>query len=248
MAVVCIVFQGPAIALVGGAQLARGDIAREVVMIEDARGRHCTGTVLARDIVLTAAHCTSEATKLTISRSVAAGVENYKVLTVVIHPQYDTRSYANSQAAVDLALLKLESPLSDPSSVLIRGRVPLRGERFVVAGFGVTASGSLAGLGTLRTAVLTAVGEPSTLQLRLSYSATHDVTVGGLGSCYGDSGGPVFERASGRFVLIGVLSWANGPNMSRGCGGITGVTPLARHREWIVKTAREMGSTVNYVR
>ena len=246
--VLCTVLQGPAIALVGGAQIARGDIVRQVVMIKGARGTHCTGTVLARDIVLTAAHCTSEATGLTVSRSSDAGEESYKVVAVVTNLQYDVRSHPKFQAAVDLALLKLESPLSDPKPVMMRGRVPLPGERFIVAGFGITASGSLAGLGTLQTATLIAVGEPSSLQLRLADPASRGGAVLGVGSCDGDSGGPVFGWSGDRFVLIGVLSWSNGPNMSTGCGGITGVTPLAPHREWIVKTAGEMGRRVNFAR
>jgi secreted trypsin-like serine protease len=247
-AILCTVFQRPAIALVGRAQPARGDIARQVVMITSVRGAHCTGTVLAPNIVLTAAHCTSEATGLTVSRSGEAGAAGYKVLAVVVHPQYDATNYARSQAAIDLALLKLGSPLPNSTLVAMRGRVPLPGERFVVAGFGIMASGWSAGLGTLQTATLVVIGEPSSLQLRLADPASQGGAVAGLGSCDGDSGGPVFQRSGSRFVLVGVLSWSNGPNMSAGCGGVTGVTPLARHREWMIRTAREMGSGVNWVR
>jgi V8-like Glu-specific endopeptidase len=64
------------------------------VMIKSARGTHCTGVVLARDIVLTAAHCTSEGTELTVSRSADAGVGGNRVIAVVTHPQYDAWSYA----------------------------------------------------------------------------------------------------------------------------------------------------------
>ena len=210
-------------------------------MIRSARGARCTGIVLARNIVLTAAHCTSDATELTVYRSTEAGAESYKVIAVAAHPQYDARGYAKSQAAVDLALLKLALPLSDPVPVAMRDRVPLPGERFLVAGFGDAAAGSSAGLGALQTATLSVIGEPSSLQLRLADPASHGGAVAGLGSCRGDSGGPVFEWSGGRFVLVGVLSWSNGPNMSTGCGGITGVTPIARHRQWIVKTTKRMG-------
>src|SRR5258705_543791 len=125
-----------------------------------------TGIVLARDIVLTAAHCTSDATQLTVYRSAEAGAESYKVIAVAAHPQY-ARGYAKSEAAVDLALLKLALPLSDPGPVVMRERVPFPGERFLIAGFGDAAAGSSVGLGALRTATLTAIGEPSSLQLRL---------------------------------------------------------------------------------
>lgn len=243
--ILCTTFQRPAAALVGHAQFAQMNVAQHVVMIRTARGGYCTGTVLAGDIVLTAAHCVWRKSGLTVSGRADADAENRKVIAVVTHPLYDARSYAKSQAAIDLALLKIESPLPATRPVLLRARVPLPGERFGIAGFGLKAYGSLAGPGALQTATLIAVGEPSSLQLRLADPASGGV-VAGLGSCYGDSGGPVFEWSGGRVVLIGVLSWSNGPNMSTGCGGLTGVTPLARHRRWMVKTLREMGSRTNW--
>jgi hypothetical protein len=244
----CIVFHRPAAALIGEAQIAQGGVARNVVLIRSARGARCTGIVLARDIVLTAAHCTADATALTVYRSTEAGAESYRVIAVAAHPQYDARSYAKSQAAVDLALLKLAIPLSDPGPVVMRERVPLPGERFLVAGFGDAAVGSSTGLGALQTATLIAIGEPSSLQLWLADPASHGGAVAGVSSCQGDSGGPVFEWSGGRLVLVGVLSWSNGPNMSAGCGGITGATPIAHHRQWIVKTTKRMGGRTNQAR
>jgi hypothetical protein len=243
--VLCGVFKVPAMALVGGAHLAQGNIARQVVVIRDVYGRYCTGTLLSRDIVLTAAHCIWERTGLIVSSGGDVAVENNEVIAVVTHPQYDARSYARSQAAVDLALLKLRAPLSGAKPAVIFRRVPLPGERFLVAGFGVTAPESSAGRGTLRTASLVAAGEPSSLQLRLVDPASRGGAVAGLGSCYGDSGGPVFAWSGARFLLIGVLSWSNGPNMSTGCGGFTGATPLANHREWMVKVMGDIGNSLN---
>jgi secreted trypsin-like serine protease len=44
--------------------------------------------------------------------------------------------------------------------------------------------------------------------------------------------------------VIGVVSWSTGPGNSAGCGGLTGVTPLARYRDWIVQQAARMGSAL----
>jgi secreted trypsin-like serine protease len=42
--------------------------------------------------------------------------------------------------------------------------------------------------------------------------------------------------------MLGVVSWSTGPKNSAGCGGLTGVTPLARYRAWIAEAARALGS------
>jgi hypothetical protein len=39
-------------------------------------------------------------------------------------------------------------------------------------------------------------------------------------------------------VIAGIVSWSTGANNASGCGGLTGVTPLALYRDWILKTAR----------
>ena len=63
-----------------------------------------------------------------------------------------------------------------------------------------------------------------------------------MGGCTGDSGAPAFENQDGRSVVVGVVSWSTGPNMSAGCGGLTGVTPLTLYKDWIDRTARGWGA------
>src|ERR1700724_3874871 len=47
----------PAVAMVGGAQPAGDGAGRSVVMILGSGGTACTATAIARDLLLTAAHC-----------------------------------------------------------------------------------------------------------------------------------------------------------------------------------------------
>ena len=81
----------------------------------------------------------------------------------------------------------------------------------------------------MRTATLVATGQPGSLQIRLMDPATQNERAG-LGACVGDSGAPVFTNAGGALAVIGVVSWSTGPKNAAGCGGLTGVTPLARYR------------------
>jgi secreted trypsin-like serine protease len=93
----------------------------------------------------------------------------------------------------------------------------------------------------VRAASLVATGQPGTLQIRLVDPATQGQRAG-LGACTGDSGAPVFRDLGAGPAVIGVVSWSTGPNLSDGCGGLTGVTPLARYRAWIVEQAGKFGS------
>lgn len=232
----------PAAALVGGAAPVRNGIERSLVMVIGSRGNLCTGTVLARDLVLTAAHCVAP----TASYSVVPrkGAPALAIKTVSLHPRYDPQSFALSRATADIALLKLAALLPEgfaPAQIDRTAASIAVGDRFVIAGFGVTAPGSDAGIGLARIASLIATGQPGTLQIRLFDPVTRGERPG-LGACTGDSGAPVFRAGNGRFEVIGVVSWSTGPKLGNGCGGLTGVTPLMRYRDWIVQTAGKLGS------
>lgn len=232
-----------AVALVGGAAPAP-DHARSVVMIAGSRGNSCTGALIARDLVLTAAHC------------VPPGAE-YKLVTfdadrrpllrdtvrVERHPQFSQQAFDNHRATADVALIKLAAPVAGAAPVaLFGGKLSVApGDMFVVVGYGLTRQNDGRSGGTLRTARLIATGRPGNLQIRLFDPATRNAQAG-LGACTGDSGAPVFVGDNGRLSVIGVVSWSTGAGNSEGCGGLTGVTPLSLYRPWLVDIARKLGS------
>src|SRR5262249_9532303 len=147
-------------------------------------------------------------------------------------------------ATADVALIKLVDPLPAkiPAVPLDSGEGPIAvGDTFVVAGYGVTVRGDSRTGGTVRAAMLVATGQPGPLQLRHVDPKTKGDSAG-LGACAGDSGAPAFRNKDGRMAVIGVVSWSTGPKLQGGCGGLTGVTPLARYRAWIVDMARMLGS------
>jgi trypsin len=235
----------PAAALVGGAPLASGGPERHAVLIVGSRGSSCTGVAVARDLVLTAAHCVLPGADYKLVEFDAERRLALKDVTAAVrHPQFSLQTLLAHRATADVALLKLAAPL--PATVapaaLAPGPAPKEpGAKFLVAGFGVTLRGDGRSGGVLRAATLTATGRPGNLQLRLVDPATNGLSPG-LGACTGDSGAPVFEQAGGGLAVVGVVSWSTGPNNAGGCGGLTGVTPLALYRAWIVETARKLGS------
>jgi secreted trypsin-like serine protease len=232
----------PAHALVGGAQVLSNASGRPIVMITSNRGSFCTGTAIARDLVLTAAHCVQPGADYKLVEFDAQRQPTLRdVAGIIRHPQFSLQTLLAHRATADVALLKLASPLSVTPVPLVgaRDRVAV-GERFAVHGYGVSARGDGRTGGTLRAATLAATGRPGNLQIRLTDPAAGEQS--GLGACTGDSGAPVFQDSGGRLALIGVVSWSTGPGGSAGCGGLTGVTPIELYRGWIAETARRLGS------
>lgn len=233
----------PAAAMVGGAQAVSA--ANPVVTIVGSGGTFCSGTLVAPDLVLSAAHCTLPGATYKI---VVYGADKQPQLRdvkrVASHPDFNVQGILAHRASADVTLLQLAEPISGRAPApLGTPRAPLAaGNAFTVSGVGVTIRGDGRSGGVVRAASLVATGQPGTLQIRLVDAAT-DNRSAGLGACTGDSGAPVFEDHDGRAVVVGVVSWSTGPNNTAGCGGLTGVTPLTLYRDWILQTARGWGSS-----
>jgi hypothetical protein len=240
---VCLLAPWPAAAMVGGAPAVT--TANPVVTIVGSRGTFCTGTLVAPDLVLSAAHCTLPgATYKIVEYGADKQPQLRDVKRVASHPDFNVQGILAHRASADVTLLQLDAPLAGrPTAPLGAPHAPLgAGNAFTVAGVGVTVRGDGRSGGVVRSAALVATGQPGTLQIRLVDAATNNQSAG-LGACTGDSGGPVFEDQNGRAVVVGVVSWSTGPNNTAGCGGLTGVTPLTLYRDWILQTARGWGTS-----
>jgi Trypsin len=236
----------PAAAMVGGAQPASGGAGRAVVMLTGSRGTFCSGVALARDLVLTAAHCVLPGADYKLVEFDAGRQPALRdIARVARHPQFDVNAALRHRVTADVALLKLAAPLKVvPAALAPASGAVAVGDRFVVAGYGVAVRGDGKSGGTVRAATLVATGQPGSLQIRLADPATKGERAG-LGACTGDSGAPVYRETGGALAVIGVVSWSTGPALSDGCGGLTGVTPLARYLAWIVEQAGKMGSPLS---
>jgi secreted trypsin-like serine protease len=231
----------PAHALTGNAPAAPM-AGRHEVMIVGSHGTFCTGTAIARDLVLTAGHCIAADTDYKIVEFDAQRQPQLlDVRAVARHPRFDLKTLFAHRATADVALLKMRAPL--PADIvpaaLGDAPAPQAGDTLTVLGYGLAVRGDGKTGGTLRSAALSVTGKPGNLQIRLVDPATGGASAG-MGACTGDSGAPVFSGAA----LIGVVSWSTGPNLGAGCGGMTGVTPLALYRAWIADTAKKFGSPV----
>jgi Trypsin len=233
----------PLSAMVGGAPPTSEGAGRAVVMLTGSNGTFCSGVALARDLVLTAAHCVLPGAGYKLVAFDAARQPVLKDLAAVArHPDFDVNAVLRHRVTADLALVKLAAALNIRPAPLAPGEGSVAaGDRFVVAGYGVAVRGEGKTGGTVRAATLIVTGQPGGLQIRLADPATKGERPG-LGACTGDSGAPVYRETGGTLAVIGVVSWSTGPALSDGCGGLTGVTPLVRYRAWISEQAAKMGS------
>src|SRR5262249_36851432 len=156
------------------------------VMLVGSHGNFCTGTLIASDLILTAAHCIAAGTEY---KRVEVGSDRKPVFTDIVqtarHPQFNLKTMLAHRATADVALLKLPKSVSIQPAQLMPSRPRVTpGERFVVHGYGVSVEGDGNSAGRLRDATLTATGQPGNLQLRLVDPKTGGSRPG-LGACTG---------------------------------------------------------------
>jgi secreted trypsin-like serine protease len=222
-----------AAAIVGGKPGEHG--AQQHTVFITSRVQDCSGTLIAPDLVITAAHCVAKGG----SFSIRSGADSIAVTETAVHPGFRTDSYETHKPSPDLAILKLASPMPPPmrSARLATDKAfPPHGTPFVIAGFGEAAEGDRR-IGTLRTTQLINAGTTGGIMLRLHAPKG----TSGAGSCTGDSGGSAFRTEEQVLVLYGVIVWADGKGRA-GCGLVTGVVLVANQLDWIRATAKRLGS------
>ena len=241
---VLLALAAPAQAVVGGSVVRNpSGVRQSVVRVESSRGELCSGTLIAPQLVLTAAHCVLQRAAYRVV-AVDGAFRQRAVMAVAaaLHPGFVPGTTPRTQPGVDLALLKLSQPLGGDFMPLDpRAASPVGpGQPVELAGFGATAESANNSARVLRKTNLVALG---TLQVANRVLVVADqqrlAATSGAGACRGDSGGPILQ--GGR--LVGVVSWSSGALRSRvrtACGGFTAVTPVAEHAPWIAARANDL--------
>jgi hypothetical protein len=238
----------PALAVTGGKLSQDPDgIRRSVVLIESSQGEVCSGAVIGPDLILTAAHCVLQRAAYRV-----VGVDRrfrkrgVRVLAAALHPSFVAGTTPRTQPGIDLAILKLAEPLGPefrPLSPTTNYGLS-EGELVDLAGFGLSAEAARGSARVLRTTRLVSLG---TLQAANRVVVVADerrlAETTGAGACRGDSGGPILRGGPDEYQLLGIVSWSSGALRSRtptACGGLTAVTPVSEHQEWILARARDL--------
>ena len=183
---------------------------------------YCSGVVVARNAVLTAAHCVRAAADMRVHfKDVSGAPVLLDVTSVTRHPGYASDAVAKRARSVDLAIVFTQAALPD-------GFVPAQlasastaiGSPFTIAGFGIANEQNATTGGVLRATDVSLRAPISTLLLWLS---------GEGGACTGDSGGPVLDPQG---TVVGVIAYAEGSS-GRACGTLTQAVRTAPFADWI---------------
>jgi len=188
----------------------------------------CSGTLVSRSVVLTAAHCVAD--DPTAIRAVffpdGTTATPYDVVAYAIHPEFHFPT-------ADLALLLLEAPVVGITPAPLADRKPRLRAQGTIVGFGQDELGNVGvkEMGTVRLARcprrVPALGLPSRA---LARSLCWRARPGQQDTCHGDSGGPLLVGAA----VAGVTSGGDAH-----CAGILSYdTSVAPFVPWIASLLR----------
>lgn len=174
----------------------------------------CSGVILDRSTILTAAHCLSELQRVDDIYIVYGSTDKkqfpaqtrLKVKSFIIHPQYDNTTLAN-----DVAIIKLQNYIEfnknvDRISIYYDDVEP--GIDAYVTGWGLNPDGVLSQ--TIRTLKVNVYPDAEcTRKFGKDFNGLKQICAGTLKQdfCIGDSGGPLIIHKNTIPYLIGIVSY-----------------------------------------
>lgn len=226
--------------------VAKSTVAFYIGMQDGSIQQYCSGTLIDKRTVLTAAHCfvtLAEQAKITpeqvaeysavafglprVSKVDAKGITFLRIKGVAVHPDYRTDQLQTvlEKAMPDVAVVKLDADAPAgyvPATLATSKDTIKKGLEFTISGYG-----KINGFGTdateLRKVAVT-VEEPALNPVQFAY-----MVQGGRSFCSGDSGGPAYiSNGLGGLFVIGVISFAD-----RGCSMMGGLTSVPALATWI---------------
>jgi secreted trypsin-like serine protease len=226
--------------IINGQTVQSGDpIANHLVAITDNKWENCTGTLIAKNLVLTAAHCETkgEAMYVAFGLEVSEGnldqVERRQVTNYRLIPGVEKALGRREADWKDLMIVEFEGEAPAgyvPAKFLEDTSILQDGQMVIFAGYGVTNGHSQKGDGTLRKtqAPIKDAGFSET-EIQTDERRT--------GTCNIDSGGPAFVQVGGELFFWGVTSRG-----ADNCNKDGVYTRIDSYREWVNGVIKDLGA------
>lgn len=193
--------------------------------IGDSTGYGCSGTLIAPQFVLTAAHC-AEGVSNTGGRFMI-GNEEYRTSRVILHPRYNA-DQIGSDTANDIAIFQLDRPVTNVTPSPIYRSNPAVGQALTLVGFGYGGTGTSGsdGIYGVKRSGTTSIDRVSSTLISWDFDNNSESN-----TAPGDSGGAGFINVGGINYLAGVTS--GGTLDNAGLGDNSFDTRVDAYAAWI---------------
>jgi len=236
--------------IVGGVE-ARPGSHPWIVSLQMGESHFCGGTIIAPDVVVTAAHCVADGNPDVIVAGAHdhyrpnSNVQRSRPSRVVYHQRYNPDTTLN-----DIAVIKLATPFKFNANVQpaclpeASEQVPDNSQG-TVAGWGLTREGGGDTSNILMQVGIPVISQTSCARQYASQGIRIDGAAmlcagypqGGKDSCQGDSGGPFVFKGTNGYTLHGVVSFGVGCARA----GSPGVyARVSNYIQWINATVKSM--------
>lgn len=205
-----------------------------VMLLDTESGNLCSGTLIAKKTLLTAAHCIpKDYRNLEVffdanPFSEMSDVSAHSVETAHIHPKY---LFSTDEASVDLALviLKVDAPKFLNLAQVPQGTELQKQADVTLYGYGKLTAQDENSAGVLRSTTMK-ISEVQNGFFKVDQSS-------GKGICDGDSGGPALIANRSGWALVGVSKMDSDikGEGAAACAGMGQFTEVHPHLEWITK-------------
>ena len=215
-------------AIIGGQEAP--NMRPHLVMIVSDRGSLCSGVVIERRTILTAAHCVFGQGSYRLHWRDAQGQAVLaEPARITLHPDFHADAAKTRQRSIDLAVItsKEDLPASFVPAPLVQAKTepPAKGMALTLAGYGLAQERDPNSAGVLKSVTLPVIMPYGQGRILVWLGNQKD------GACSGDSGGGIFT-AEGQLLAIMVWSEGQGKNL---CGALTQGLLIAPQHAWITK-------------